>query len=45
MPACVEFISETSAKVTLPKSAKSVTSGQSAVFYDGDVLAFGGFID
>ncbi len=45
VPACVEFISETSAKVTLPKSAKSVTSGQSAVFYDGEVLAFGGFID
>lgn len=41
----VEFLEENRAKVTLSSPAKSVTAGQSAVFYDGDVLAFGGFID
>lgn len=44
VPATVEFISENSAKVTLSEGAKSVTSGQSAVFYDGDILVAGGFI-
>ena len=41
----VQFNSSDNARVTLTGSAKSVTSGQSAVFYDGEVLAFGGFID
>ena len=43
--ASVEFISPTKAKVSLESSARSVTAGQSAVFYDGEMLAFGGFID
>ena len=41
----VEFLEGDRARVTLAAAAKSVTAGQSAVFYDGDVLAFGGFID
>ena len=32
-------------RVTLALPARSVTAGQSAVFYDGEELAFGGFID
>ena len=45
VPARVEFLSEKSASVTLLSPAKSVTGGQSAVFYDEDKLLFGGFID
>lgn len=41
----VEFLSDRRAKVSLSVPARSVTAGQSAVFYDGDTLAFGGFID
>lgn len=45
VPAQIEFLPDSKARVTLLSPAKSVTGGQSAVFYDGDVLAFGGFID
>jgi len=45
VPARVKFLSSGRAKVTLFSKAKSVTAGQSAVFYDGEELAFGGFID
>lgn len=45
VPCRVDFISSCRAKVTLLSPAKFVTSGQSAVFYDKNVLAFGGFID
>ena len=45
VPAKVEFLSNSKAHVILSSPAKSVTAGQSAVFYDGEVLAFGGFID
>lgn len=41
----VEFLSDRRAKVSLSLPARSVTAGQSAVFYLGDTLAFGGFID
>ena len=41
----VEFLSDRRARVVMSSAARSVTAGQSAVFYDGDVLAFGGFID
>ena len=41
----VEFLTDSTARVSLTSPLKSVTSGQSAVFYDGDTLAFGGFID
>ncbi|MBR5139889.1 MAG: tRNA 2-thiouridine(34) synthase MnmA [Clostridia bacterium] len=43
--ATVKMISESRAEVKLLSPARSVTAGQSAVFYDGAVLAFGGFID
>ena len=33
------------AKVTLGAPASAVTPGQSAVFYDGDTVAFGGIIE
>lgn len=45
VPARIEMLDEKRARVLLSRPAKSVTSGQSAVFYDGDALAFGGFID
>ena len=45
VPARVELIEEDRVAVTLLSPARSVTAGQSAVFYDGDELAFGGFID
>ncbi len=41
----VEFLSGRRAKVSLSLPARSVTAGQSAVFYLGDTLAFGGFIE
>ena len=41
----VEFLGEGRAKLTLSAPAKSLTPGQSAVLYDGDVLVAGGFID
>ncbi len=45
VPAKIEFTEADRARVTLSSPARSVTSGQSAVFYDGDTLMFGGFID
>lgn len=33
------------ARVVLKERARVVTAGQSAVFYDGDTVAFGGFIE
>lgn len=41
----IEMLDGKRARVLLKAPARSVTSGQSAVFYDGDVLMFGGFID
>ena len=41
----VEMLEGGRAKVFLSAPARSVTSGQSAVFYDGETLLFGGFID
>ena len=32
-------------KVILEDKARVITAGQSAVFYDNDVVAFGGFIE
>ena len=43
-PANVKFTSLSSAKVTLKKLGKAATRGQSAVFYDGDILVAGGII-
>ncbi len=45
VPARFELIEKGRGRVTLASPARSVTAGQSAVFYDGDLLAFGGFID
>ena len=45
LSARVEFLSGRRARVMMDSVARSVTAGQSAVFYEGDVLAFGGFID
>ncbi|MBQ0125417.1 MAG: tRNA 2-thiouridine(34) synthase MnmA [Clostridiales bacterium] len=42
---CFVVISGERAHVTLAHPARAITSGQSAVFYDGDGIAFGGFID
>lgn len=41
----VEFLDEDSAIVKLHTPQRAVTPGQSAVFYDGDLLVCGGFID
>ena len=41
----VELVEEDRARVILSAPARSVTAGQSAVFYDGDELVLGGFID
>lgn len=41
----VEFLGEGRAKLALSTPARSLTPGQSAVLYDGDVLVCGGFID
>lgn len=40
----VRFLSSDTALVFLESGAKAVAEGQSAVFYDGDVLVAGGFI-
>ena len=44
-PATVIFYPDGRAEVRLDEPVRSVTPGQSAVFYDGDRLAAGGFID
>ena len=43
--ATVSFLPEGRAEVVLDEPARSLTPGQSAVFYLGERLAFGGFID
>ena len=45
IPARVVFYSEGRAEVHLSEPARSITSGQSAVFYIGDRLVAGGIID
>ena len=44
IPAMATFVGEENAIITLNTPEKSVTPGQSAVFYDGEKLLFGGFI-
>ena len=41
----VEYLGDGRAKVNLAIPQRAVTAGQSAVFYVGDVLSFGAFID
>ena len=45
IPAEAKFLGDGRAIITLKMPEKSVTPGQSAVFYQGDRVAFGGFID
>ena len=45
IPARAEFLGEKQAHITLCIPEKSVTPGQSAVFYQGNRVLFGGFID
>jgi tRNA-specific 2-thiouridylase len=45
VPAKVEFFPDGHARVSLYEPVRAVTPGQSAVFYDGDTLIAGGFID
>lgn len=40
-----EYLGEGRARLELSSAARSLTPGQSAVLYDGDVLVAGGFID
>ncbi len=40
----VKYIGDGRAEVLLDSPQKSITPGQSAVFYDGDTIVFGGFI-
>ena len=45
IPAKAEFLDENHARLTLKAPEKSVTPGQSAVFYRAGQVLFGGFID
>jgi len=45
IPATVEYLGDGCARVILSACQRAVTKGQSAVFYLGDLLAFGAFID
>lgn len=42
---CSVVIEDGKAKVTLDSEARAITPGQSAVFYDGDDIVFGGVIE
>ena len=44
-PVTIRKISETEVQVIYDKPIKSVTPGQEAVFYDGEVMIGGGVID
>ncbi len=44
-PATVKFLGAGKLQVLLDKPEKSITPGQSAVFYQDDIVLFGGFID
>ena len=41
----VEYLGKGCAKVQLSQPQRAVTTGQSAVFYVGETVAFGSFID
>jgi tRNA-specific 2-thiouridylase len=43
-PCTVEKIGDTKAKITFDEPQRAITPGQSAVFYDGDVVLGGGII-
>ncbi len=43
--ACTVTVSADKAHVVLDENARALTPGQSAVFYDGNDVVFGGFID
>ena len=43
-PCTVEKTGATSAKITFDEPQRAVTPGQSAVFYDGEVVLGGGII-
>lgn len=45
IPCTVKYLGDGCAVARLSRSQRAVTAGQSAVFYRGDLLAFGAFID
>lgn len=44
-PVTLEWIDETTLRVTYPDKARAVTPGQAAAFYEGAICVGGGFID